>query len=143
MEILDGLTGVGIELNDELRTIVLLSSLPEQFEHFVVAMETRDQLPSFEVLTIKLKEESEKKGIADERVDNTKAFAATQKHSLQTKSYGQKKRKPIVCFKCGEQGHIKSQCRSEGDHRMVPRDVVNRQSSLLHACDVNNIDNST
>ncbi|KAH8339647.1 hypothetical protein KR067_006441, partial [Drosophila pandora] len=53
VEILDGLTGVGIELNDELRTIVLLSSLPEQFEHFVVAMETRDKLPSFEVLTIK------------------------------------------------------------------------------------------
>ncbi|KAH8247930.1 hypothetical protein KR032_004013, partial [Drosophila birchii] len=53
VEILDGLTGVGIELNDELCTIVLLSSLPEQFKHFVVAMETRDQLPSFEVLTIK------------------------------------------------------------------------------------------
>ncbi|KAH8248316.1 hypothetical protein KR026_009036, partial [Drosophila bipectinata] len=53
VEILDCLTGVGIDINDELRTIVLLSSLPEQFEHFVVAMETRDQLPSLEILTIK------------------------------------------------------------------------------------------
>ncbi|KAH8264289.1 hypothetical protein KR038_006093, partial [Drosophila bunnanda] len=53
VEILDGLTGFAIEPNHELRTIVLLSSLLDQFEHFVVAMETRDQLPSFEFLTTK------------------------------------------------------------------------------------------
>jgi len=59
LEVLDGLISVGIDLNKELRTIVLLSSLPEQFENFVVAIETRDELPSVETLCIKLKEEGE------------------------------------------------------------------------------------
>ncbi|XP_043062722.1 uncharacterized protein LOC122319461 [Drosophila yakuba] len=78
VEILDGLAGVGIELNDELRTIVLLSSLPEEFKHFVVAMESRDQLPTFEILTIELKEKSERKGIAEERIDNTNTRLNTE-----------------------------------------------------------------
>ncbi|XP_041448445.1 uncharacterized protein LOC121404001 [Drosophila obscura] len=42
IDILDGLSSVRIDLNDELRTIVLLSSLPEHYENFVVAIETRD-----------------------------------------------------------------------------------------------------
>jgi len=37
LEVLDGLISVGIDLNEELRTIVLLSSLLEQFVNFVVA----------------------------------------------------------------------------------------------------------
>jgi len=55
VEILDGLSGVEIELNEELRSLLLLSSLSEQFEHFVVSIETRDQMPSFNVFIIKLK----------------------------------------------------------------------------------------
>jgi len=59
LEGLDGLISVEIDLNEELRTIVLQSSLSEQFENFVVAIETRDELPSFETFCIKLKEEGE------------------------------------------------------------------------------------
>jgi len=39
---------------------ILLSSLPKDYENFVIAMETRDKLPSLERLKIKLLEEGER-----------------------------------------------------------------------------------
>ncbi|KAH8395739.1 hypothetical protein KR215_005816, partial [Drosophila sulfurigaster] len=52
-EVLDQLAGFGIQIGDELRGIILLSSLPRNYENFVVAIETRDELPSYEILCIK------------------------------------------------------------------------------------------
>lgn len=57
----DKLSEVGIELQDELIVIILLSSLPKSYEQFVVAMETRDSLPKFQILKVKLLEEAERK----------------------------------------------------------------------------------
>lgn len=44
---------IGIALQDELVVVILLSSLPKSYEQFVVAMETRDSLPTFQVLKVK------------------------------------------------------------------------------------------
>jgi len=102
----------------------------------VVAIETRDQLPSFDVLTIKLKEEGERKAVTEERSDSKKAFVAAQ----MPKSFAkQKKRKDIVCFTCGKKGHIKAQCSSVSDGKKMIQHSVNRQSSLLNAGDVSNL----
>lgn len=57
VEIVDKLAEVNIELNEELKVIILLSSLPSEYENFVVAIETRDALPTFSALKIKLLEE--------------------------------------------------------------------------------------
>lgn len=59
--VVEKLAEVEIELKDELVSIILLSSLPKQYEHFVVAMETRDSLPLLSNLKVKLLEESERK----------------------------------------------------------------------------------
>lgn len=59
-EIADKLMVIGISLQDELLSIILLSSLPQQYENFVIAMETRDSLPDFISLKQKLLEEGDR-----------------------------------------------------------------------------------
>lgn len=56
------LSEVDIKLSEELAVIILLSSLPKNYENFVIAIETRDSFPSLEVLKIKLLEEGERRG---------------------------------------------------------------------------------
>jgi len=74
LEVLDGLIFVGTDLNEELLTTVLRSRLPEQFENFVVAIKTRDELPRLKLsVCIKIK---------DEHDDNTKAFVEHRTKSL-------------------------------------------------------------
>ncbi|XP_073844139.1 uncharacterized protein, partial [Musca autumnalis] len=57
----DKLAETGIELQEELFVIMLLASLPKSYENFVVALETRDELPSLSALKIKLAEEGERR----------------------------------------------------------------------------------
>lgn len=43
-----------IEIPPELQTIMLLSSLPEDYENFCVAIESRDQIPTVDFVKGKL-----------------------------------------------------------------------------------------
>ena len=52
------LAEMGIVVHEELLVIMLLSSLPSVFEHFFVAMETRDNLTSLPTVKQKILEES-------------------------------------------------------------------------------------
>lgn len=56
-DIIEKLANVEIELQYELVTIILLSSLPPQ--NFIVAMGTRDKPTNFHTLKLKLLEERE------------------------------------------------------------------------------------
>ncbi|GBN77496.1 hypothetical protein AVEN_264689-1 [Araneus ventricosus] len=47
-----------IEIANDLLTILLLYSIPESYENFRIAIESRDELPSPETLKIKLIEEA-------------------------------------------------------------------------------------
>jgi len=96
----------------------------------VVAIETRDVLPSFETLCIKLKKEGDRRGIAIEQNDNTKAFVAAQNKNSYTKTNGQKKRNNIVCFMCGERGHAKSQCPQAAERHNHIRKTTNSGSTF-------------
>ena len=57
MDVVESQTEVEIILADEILVILLLSNSPKSFENFVVAIETRDNLPLFSSLKIKLLEE--------------------------------------------------------------------------------------
>lgn len=48
---------IGIALNDDLLTILLLCNLPDEMEGFVIAIESRDNLPTYENLISKILEE--------------------------------------------------------------------------------------
>ncbi|KAH8418169.1 hypothetical protein KR222_009191 [Zaprionus bogoriensis] len=51
----------GFSLSDETKVIILLASLPESYENFVVVVEMRDELPNFLTLKSKLLEEAERR----------------------------------------------------------------------------------
>lgn len=57
----DSLKSISIEMPDDLLCILLLCSLPDEMESFVVAIESRDQLPSFEQLKVKVLEEERRR----------------------------------------------------------------------------------
>ena len=56
--VLDKLKSLGIKFDEDITAIILLKSLPDGFDNFVVAMDTRDELPSIEILKSKIIEES-------------------------------------------------------------------------------------
>lgn len=55
----DALEEAGISIPKELLCIMLLNSLPEVFENFCIAIETRDELPDIATLKSKLLEEED------------------------------------------------------------------------------------
>lgn len=142
---IDELKEIGISLNDDLLTILLLCSLPDEMEGFVIAIESRDKLPTYDKLISKILEEETRQG--DKTVDNGEtAFAANSKsgnkshnkdqiyghnlknemHSQQSKTNFNNKKSPtsnMKCFRCGKIGHIRSQCKN-GDSEKRRRDYA-------------------
>ncbi|GBM97061.1 hypothetical protein AVEN_233705-1 [Araneus ventricosus] len=70
---MDKLKVMEIEIANDLLTILLLYSIPESYENFRIAIESRDELPSPKTLKIKLIEEKiarKNKEIPNFRVHN-------------------------------------------------------------------------
>ena len=55
----DKLNAMDVEMNGDLLTIMLLYSLPDCFENFRCAIESRDTLPDAESLKVKIIEEND------------------------------------------------------------------------------------
>lgn len=55
----DKVADMNVEINPDLLTIMLLHSLPTDFENFRRAIESRDDLPTAEAFRIKIVEESD------------------------------------------------------------------------------------
>lgn len=121
-DVSEKLADVGIQIQEELLVIILLSSLEKEYENFVVAIETRDKLPSLSVLKLKLLEEWERRSqVKDEGSStNQPAFGAMARKNKKDhdKTQNFKKDKEGKCFVCGKKGHYANKCRSRrGDHR--------------------------
>ncbi|KAI8116737.1 Retrovirus-related Pol polyprotein from transposon TNT 1-94 [Lucilia cuprina] len=76
---IDGLKEIGIILNDDLLSILLLCSLPEEMEGFVVAMESRDRLPKYDKLIAKILEEEMRQNNKVNEGPNETVFAANSR----------------------------------------------------------------
>lgn len=113
-DITEKLADVGIQIQDELTVIILLSSLPIDYENFVVAMETRDALPSLSVLKLKLLEEAERREQRnDEMSSMSQAFGAIREgkgRKENNKSEENSKNIKGKCFVCGKKGHYANKC---------------------------------
>lgn len=101
VELSDQLATLDIKLPELCLSVLLLLSLGEAYENFVVAMSSRDSLPPVAVLKIKLLEEEERK-----------SGDAVTSHVLKL-SRGEKvdkRKRRFKCFKCSEIGHKANEC---------------------------------
>ena len=120
-DVVDKLENMDIVINEDLLTIMLLYSLPHDFENFRIAIETRDTLPSPQALKIKIVEESEARKENKENYTDTDEHNAFLGKSQPRQQYREKlidltdARKPQFrsnrpCFNCSKSGHISRFC---------------------------------
>ncbi|XP_017475839.1 PREDICTED: uncharacterized protein LOC108366072 [Rhagoletis zephyria] len=126
-EIADKLSETGINIQDDLLSIILLSSLPKSFDNFVIAMETRDSLPCFSALKIKLIEEGERRKRQNEP-------AEFEQHDKKTQN-----KSKFKCFACGKRGHFANKCKEKEkrNSRETAMNVIamtNMQSKFDDTC---------
>jgi len=111
----------GITIPPDLLSIMLLGSLPSEYENFCIAIESRDEIPSIEALKSKLIEEEARQ---NDRVahDDANNNALTIKTKTNRNAEPSKKGKfnesksykfDGKCFKCGKIGHRSRDCRSK------------------------------
>lgn len=116
---------IDIKIEDELLAIILLSSLPIEYENFVVAIESRDDLPNTSALKTKLLEEAKRReNVLPANENKERAFFQKNKnkqkenkdsskepnHSNSRNKYMSRK-----CYRCNRKGHYASSCRSQID----------------------------
>src|SRR5277367_5281162 len=128
----DKLVEYDMALPDEVLTVILLNSLPSEYEMFTVAMENRDELPKIDILTVKLLEEElrlDGKKQSGLEVPTTEsqcaASTSTKSWNKPLSSAGSNKQKqsnaggkqhkkkvwfPFRCNYCGEKGHKAADC---------------------------------
>ena len=58
-DVIDKLNEMGVEIDPDLLAVMLLYSLPPTFENFRCAIESRDELPTPEVVRVKIIEEND------------------------------------------------------------------------------------
>lgn len=125
----DKLSTMGVQINEDLLTIMLLYSLPASYENFRCAIESHDKLPSTEALKVKIIEESEAR-LQKER-STTEAMMAWK--GKKKKQYTAKKenskgssdhqrgesssKKKIRCYKCQAEGHKAFECPKQKEER--------------------------
>lgn len=111
-DIVEKLVEIGLNIDEDILPILLLSGLGKSFEGFVAAIETRDNLPSLGDLKIKLIEEGERQKENNDSTSNVQQVFVSrtqkndQKQNLQKDSKRKKNRK---CYKCDKIGHIAAQ----------------------------------
>lgn len=108
MDIVDKLADMDITINKDLLSIMMLYSLPQSFENFRIAIESRDDLPNPDSLKIKIIEEAE----ARRNIANTTEQSSEQEvlYSRQRKTG---KKYTVECFKCKKKGHKAKECWSK------------------------------
>lgn len=108
----DKLDSMNVDINPDLLDILLLHSLPTRYENFRCAIEARDELPTPEVLRVKILEESEtRKGEANNVVGALWARGTRKPQSYKKQNEKPKRAEPskefkIKCHRCRQAGHI-------------------------------------
>lgn len=131
MDVVDKLATMGVDIHPELLSIMMLYSLPQSFENFRIAIETRDSLPSPENLKIKIIEEhAARKNSGNIRENAEGAF------------YSRNRRQEINggtfrfrCNKCKRKGHKASECQAKTKYSAEKVDDHSRKNfNVQPAC---------
>ncbi|GBP96639.1 Retrovirus-related Pol polyprotein from transposon TNT 1-94, partial [Eumeta japonica] len=120
--IVEKLNEAGIQIQDELLAIILLSSLPKDYENFVMIIETRDTLPSLSVIKVKLLEEASRRNNQESEDSNKQqAFRAFKNENFNKQKDVRNKSNVKYtkgnCFICGRKGHYANRCTAKGESK--------------------------
>lgn len=117
-DIVDKINEIGVEIDADLLSTLLLLSLPNEFENFRCAIEARDMLSTLDTLRIKITEEVDaRKGIAHSHSSN--AMYAKKHHKKQQKRYKDVSENSssstfkYKCHKCKTVGHKAADCKAQ------------------------------
>lgn len=115
-DLFEKLSELDIQLQDELLAIILLCSLSKNYDNFIIAIESRDELPSTSVLKTKLLEE-EKRRESETKIEEpheTAFFANKQRNQQQSEKQNRPVKQRGKCYKCQKRGHFAAACRLNG-----------------------------
>lgn len=126
-DIVDRLGAMDIEVNKDLLSVMLLYSLPDSYEGFKCAMESRDELLGVEALKVKILEKSEVGSNSVIELAGSVRAENQLNYKNDFKGY---------CFKCGKQGHKSPECpvQSKPNFRRNGPDKQNRQYRQEKQC---------
>ena len=120
------LSSVGIEFDDEVRALIILSSLPESWNAIVTAVSGStgsQKLRYDDVCDLVLNEEIRRKESGESSSSSilqtesrgrssTKGNGRGKSKDRRSKSKNRQSKKNIECWNCGKSGHYKNQCKS-------------------------------
>ncbi|KMQ84176.1 retrovirus-related pol polyprotein from transposon tnt 1-94 [Lasius niger] len=111
---------VGIKIPNELLSVMLLNSLPSEYDNFCVAIESRDEVPDIESLKQKLIEQEARLNKLNSKHDDTNqndALTAKGKGNCKSTSKEHQAKQKVKfngnCFKCDKVGHRANDCRTK------------------------------
>ena len=119
-DIVDKLSELEVDIHQDLLSVMLLRSLPENFENLRCAVASRDELPNPESLRIKIAEEFDaRKGGDRSAAQNAMAVKwPANKNRQKSENQHEKSEKPDAnrdkrtkCHNCGVIGHRARNCR--------------------------------
>ncbi|KMQ87617.1 retrovirus-related pol polyprotein from transposon tnt 1-94 [Lasius niger] len=105
-----------VVMNPDLLTVILLYSLPQCFENFWCAIESRDELPTPEVLRVKIIEEHDARKndtcVTGQGVIIAKRFEKRKNSKEKRGNVASQKPFKFKCHRCEKTGHKASVCHS-------------------------------
>ncbi|CAK9800955.1 Retrovirus-related Pol polyprotein from transposon TNT 1-94 [Anthophora plagiata] len=153
-DIIDKLKGLSVNIDGSLLTVLLLHSIPNSYENFRCAIKARDELPTPQMLKIKLLEEANSRKANGQdygtsqayytrnekhskvlrgKKENKEAYSKQEDeryqnpHTLNNKTY----KHNYKCNYCNKKGHKASDCfRKAADRRQANGSTATNQAML-------------
>lgn len=135
-DIIDKLSDMDTKMDNDVLSVMLLRSLPDSFENFRCAVQSRDALPHLETLRIKIVEEFDARKAKGKDCQNAMIACGRFKSRSNNKKYSSDKRDAkMKCFICQAIGHRAKNCPQTKNGKKVPEGSRFTSAVALHTAE--------